>query len=468
MQVKQALGALATPILLRVAPWIFVSVAFVQLCALYPLVTTYRQQLYEHRVELLRHGVDGVLLHTGLGKDALNRALDNVMQGPVRGLEVLTPQGLPVLRRGEPIAETAHLDGDGHKKLEGSILAVAWGTEAYRVRATLDVASELDEVQAFVVQAALFSLPSALLATFAGGLVLVLGIILPIRRLRDELLARAGPELIEREPGDLDELAQVRTLVTRLDEARADARVAERRAEAANQAKDEFLANMSHELNTPLGSIISFAELLLASDVGADPAVKSDLNRIITSASHVADLVRDILTFAKMGSGQLSVELARCRLGELVSEAVTMVEPALEQGKNRFSVLLPAEEVELVTDRVKLRQALINLLSNAAKFTSDGKVELSVELDSDFVVFAISDTGIGMTAEELGRVFEPFVQADTSTTRRFGGTGLGLSITRRLCEMLGGSVHAVSQPGQGSTFVVRLPLKPRPDPRAAG
>jgi signal transduction histidine kinase len=214
---------------------------------------------------------------------------------------------------------------------------------------------------------------------------------------------------------------------------------------------------MSHELNTPLGSVISFAELLLESPAGTDPQVRRDLQRIIGSAGHVTDLVRDILTFSKLGGGRLELELERCPLDELVSDAVAVVEPAMHQSGNRFTVDLPTEAVELYTDRVKVRQCLINVLGNAAKFTSHGQVSLTVQLQDQAVVFSVRDTGIGMSDSEIGRVFEPFVQADGSTTRRFGGTGLGLSITRGLCQLLGGSVTATSTLGAGSTFVLSVP-----------
>jgi PAS domain S-box-containing protein len=237
-------------------------------------------------------------------------------------------------------------------------------------------------------------------------------------------------------------------------------------AESANRVKSAFLANMSHELRTPLNAIIGYSEILLedAADRGDESGV-ADLGKIQRAGKHLLGLINDILDLSKIEAGRMDVYLERVSLAGLVDEVRTIVEPMIEKNNNKLVVDCAADIGSLRTDLTKLKQSLINLLSNAAKFTKQGKVGLRVSRQRtadglDQVKFEVSDSGIGMTDEQMSRLFQPFVQADSSTTRNFGGTGLGLTITKHFCTMLDGSIDVRSTAGQGSTFTILLPDKP--------
>jgi signal transduction histidine kinase len=235
---------------------------------------------------------------------------------------------------------------------------------------------------------------------------------------------------------------------------------ARREAEVASKAKSAFLANMSHELRTPLNAIIGYSEMLQEEieDLGAE-SLCADLQKIHSAGRHLLGLISDILDLSKIEAGRMTMLLEEFDLGQLVDEVTATVEPLVRQNGNRLRLELAPALGAMVADQTKLRQALLNLLSNAAKFTKDGQITLKIRAEGppDQVVFIVRDTGIGMSEEQLGRLFEPFTQADASTTRLYGGTGLGLAITRRFCRMMGGDVGVVSAPARGSTFTMRLP-----------
>ncbi len=228
----------------------------------------------------------------------------------------------------------------------------------------------------------------------------------------------------------------------------------------ASRTKSEFLANMSHELRTPLNAVIGYSELLMedAEDAG-DDALFADLQKIRNSGAHLLGLINDVLDMSKIESGKMDLDFQSTNLEELVKTLLDTIEPQAKKANNQLSISLDGAPEELVCDSQKLRQILTNLLSNACKFTKDGKIELgAAAVDEDWLVLTVRDTGIGMSPEQLARVFRPFEQADTSTTRKYGGTGLGLAISKRLCEMMGGSIQVESTEGQGSVFYVRLPI----------
>jgi PAS domain S-box-containing protein len=230
-------------------------------------------------------------------------------------------------------------------------------------------------------------------------------------------------------------------------------------AEHANQTKSEFLANMSHELRTPLNAIIGYAQILQEDmeDSGQD-AVIPDLKRIESAGKHLLGLINDILDLSKIEAGRMEIYLEPVSLARLFDELQSLGQPLAAARGNRLEFALPPLPPMLRTDYVKLKQSLLNLISNGCKFTQNGMVSIAVTLPPGEVVFRVSDTGIGMTEEQLQRLFQAFSQADASTTREYGGTGLGLAITRRLCRMLGGDVTVESAPGEGSVFTITLPL----------
>ena len=230
----------------------------------------------------------------------------------------------------------------------------------------------------------------------------------------------------------------------------------------ASQAKSTFLANMSHELRTPLNAIIGYSEMLEedAGDTGNQASIP-DLQKIRGAGKHLLDLINAVLDLSKIEAGKMDLYLETFSVSSLVDEVAATVQPMAEKNGNRIEKHCSAEIGSMHADLTKIRQSLLNLLSNACKFTNSGTVSLNVSREAvdgiDWVRFAIQDTGVGLTTEQAGGLFEPFTQADSSTTRKFGGTGLGLAITRRFAEMMGGSVHVASQFGHGSTFTIALP-----------
>jgi signal transduction histidine kinase/CheY-like chemotaxis protein len=246
-----------------------------------------------------------------------------------------------------------------------------------------------------------------------------------------------------------------------LELSKRQAEIERARAEAveANRAKSAFLANMSHELRTPLNAIIGYSEMLQeeVGDLG-HAALIPDLERIHGAGKHLLALINDILDLSKIEAGKMQLYLETFDVGTLIEEVVGTIRPLVEKSGNTLLVDADAAALgAMCSDLTKVRQALFNLLSNACKFTQNGTVTLRAVREADWMVLRIVDTGIGMTEEQMDRLFQAFSQADVSTTRKFGGTGLGLAITRSFCEMLGGSIDVESEVGRGSTFTVRLP-----------
>jgi adenylate cyclase len=230
-------------------------------------------------------------------------------------------------------------------------------------------------------------------------------------------------------------------------------------ADEANRTKSSFLANMSHELRTPLNAIIGYSEILQedAADKGDKEPVE-DLQKIESAGRHLLGLINNILDLSKIEAGKMDVFIEEVDIQALVKEVLSIVKPLADKSENAIEVICPADIGGFRSDQTKIKQCLLNLMSNANKFTSKGTLTLAVAReDTSQVTFRVSDSGVGMTEEQLSRLFQAFTQADASTTKRFGGTGLGLAITKHFCTMLGGDVTVESTPGKGSTFIIRLP-----------
>ncbi len=240
---------------------------------------------------------------------------------------------------------------------------------------------------------------------------------------------------------------------TALDEARLQAL-------AASRAKSAFLANMSHELRTPLNAIIGYCELIgeEADELGAG-ALRPDLVRVEQASHHLLGLIHDILDLSKIEAGKMELTLEAVDLAPLLHQLEGTVAPLAARQRNTLTITHDEAALRIVSDRTKLRQILLNLISNACKFTEAGEVGVSVGASDDaHIVLRVRDTGVGIAPEQLGRLFGAFEQLDDTSTRKHGGTGLGLAITRRFCELLGGTITVESVLGEGTTFTVRLPV----------
>ncbi len=230
----------------------------------------------------------------------------------------------------------------------------------------------------------------------------------------------------------------------------------------ASRAKSAFLANMSHELRTPLNAILGYSEMLKEEmeDIGHEDLIP-DLEKIHAAGRHLLALINSILDLSKIEAGRMELYMETTDVRRTVADVEELARPLAAKKDNRLIVECTEDVGTMVTDQTKLRQVLLNLLSNACKFTESGTVTLKVSryqpVDADWISFTISDTGIGMSEVQMSKLFQEFIQADASTTRKFGGTGLGLAISRRFCHMMGGDINVKSQVAAGSTFTVRLP-----------
>ena len=231
-------------------------------------------------------------------------------------------------------------------------------------------------------------------------------------------------------------------------------------AQNASKAKSDFLANMSHELRTPLNAIIGYSEMLMeeAEDDGLD-TYSDDLSKINSSGEHLLTLINDILDLSKIEAGKMELHIEVFELEKHLSQIEATAKPLVEKNGNIFLIEKPDNIKKLTNDQTKLRHILFNMLSNAAKFTKKGTVTLAITKSGDDIKFAVIDTGIGMNEEQLGKVFEEFTQAESSTSKDYGGTGLGLPISKMMTEMMGGRMDVESEEGKGTTFSITIPIE---------
>jgi signal transduction histidine kinase len=359
------------------------------------------------------------------------------------------------------------------------------------------------DLRAFVIRVAWIVLLISVFVTLATMIALGPLVITPILQLRRDLLKAAEAASHETLPTfeataqGQDELGdvirafqqmfeQVRQAIHERQQAEAELLSAKEAAEAASQAKSMFLANMSHELRTPLNAIIGYSEMLHeeAVELGYEELV-ADLAKIQGAGKHLLAMINDILDLSKIEANRMMLDRSTVAIAPLIQDIQDTLRPLMDRNHNRLVIDCPADIGTLHTDETKLRQSLFNLLSNASKFTHAGTVTLRVQrqamsppgitvpdtdtdtaTDTDtnpatpaaWMVFTVEDTGIGMSSSQLAKIFQPFTQADATTTRKYGGTGLGLVITRRFCQMMGGDITVDSTLHQGSIFTIGLPI----------
>jgi signal transduction histidine kinase/CheY-like chemotaxis protein len=391
--------------------------------------------------------------------------------------------GLPALQerilrqRSAVQAQTKALDQIG-TNLRAAVAAVVADTELEVSGTTAMSASAISNSRVWLL---LIAVASLVLAGFIVWNFVLRYVVSRLSAIAHGMHAVAGGDLATPIPaagpdelGDMSRaLAVFRDNAREIRVARDEAERARAEAEAASKTKSAFLANMSHELRTPLNAIIGYSEILVedATDRG-DTASVGDLQKIQGAGKHLLGLINGILDLSKIEAGRMDVYLEQVYLANLVTEVRTIVEPLVVKNDNKLVIECPPDIGSMRTDVTKLKQSLINLLSNAAKFTKGGTVRLALSREpagnASRVTFRVSDSGIGMTEEQLGRLFQAFTQADSSTTRNYGGTGLGLTITRHFAVMLGGTIEVTSKPGEGSVFMLTLLDQPLAAPAAAG
>ncbi|MCA9922488.1 MAG: PAS domain S-box protein [Anaerolineales bacterium] len=273
---------------------------------------------------------------------------------------------------------------------------------------------------------------------------------------------------IKNQDGDTTHYLAVQEDISELKHIEEELRTARDNAQAANQAKSTFLANMSHELRTPLAAIIGYSEMLQEQVADSlNGKIITRLQSIHTAAHHLLGIINDILNIARIETNKVELNWETFAVQTLVDNVLETARPTISRNNNRLHVECPPNLGVMIADSAKVRQILLNLLSNAGKFTTNGDISLRIfrdvmngnQEDTEQVVFQVTDTGIGMTSEQLTKVFQPFVQVDNSATRQYGGTGLGLAINQHFCNMMGGEISVESEVGHGSTFTIRLPTQ---------
>ena len=270
------------------------------------------------------------------------------------------------------------------------------------------------------------------------------------------LLEEAPPEVLFNKPKHKRTKAFIESCISQMQK---EMQIKMEKARSASEAKSDFLANISHELRTPLNAIIGYSEILMedASDDGLDDFVE-DLDKIHSSGTHLLTLINDLLDISKIEAGKMELHLEDFNLNDLVSLIEATTKPLLEKNSNKFVVKIDKSIETMKNDETKLKQVLLNMISNSSKFTKEGTIVLKISEEAkNMVKFELSDTGIGMTEDQLKNVFEEFTQAETSTSKDYGGTGLGLPICKKITELMGGKIDVQSKIGEGTTFSITVP-----------
>lgn len=319
---------------------------------------------------------------------------------------------------------------------------------------------------------------AALLAGLLGGFAVLYGGLLLVVRWAEQIMKSQYVSLRENRERLVAKNMELTAEVGRRAEIEAELREARDGAEAASRAKSLFLANMSHELRTPLNAVIGFSQVMVDEVLGriSPPRYREYAEDIRDSGRHLLALVNNVLDLAKIESGNMDVHLSKFDIRDIVQNSARAVAAEVAANSNKLRIRCPRDLGTMVSDEIKVRGVLTNLVGNAVKFTSNGRIGIEARRDmgngdgTRYVVFRVSDTGVGMDERRIEEMFDEFTQHDSSITRKFGGTGLGLAICRRVCDTLGGSIKVESALGDGTTVTVRLPdrRQPREDEHRTG
>lgn len=327
-----------------------------------------------------------------------------------------------------------------------------WDPASNEIRAIFEISADVSDMYMKIIESR---------NNFGMAIIAILGLVYTALY----LLVRRADMIIRKQADDRERyLDEIETINHNLDQNARELAIAHDKAVEASTYKSQFLATMSHELRTPLNAIIGYSEML-AEDLDPESQGNAieDLNKIQNAGMHLLTVINEILDISKIEAGRITLHLEDFDVGEVIEGIASTIEPLARKGDNTFTYTASGSLGIIHSDITRFRQILLNLLGNACKFTRNGRVELearrSGEDDFEHIVCVVSDTGIGISQENIAKIFKPFQQADSSTTREHGGTGLGLTISKRFCELLGGSIRAESEPGKGTRFIIKLPVR---------